>query len=102
MPESRVIAGLTVRGLRRAERMRLALPDSGGVLDRGGGGGLPAPWEVMPGEVILRVTDQSHGTGPAGAEYRAFARSMEKLKTGGGYVDVLRKGVVEAVTVPAA
>ena len=101
-PVSREIAGLTVRELRRAERMRLALPDKGGVLVVQVAETSPLHGKISPGEVILRAREEIMDLDQRVQHIDAFERGMEKLKTGGGYLDVLRKGVVEAVTVPAA
>jgi S1-C subfamily serine protease len=101
MPESRIVAGLTVRGLRRTERMRLALPDSGGVLIEAVAEDSPLHGKVAAGEVILRVTDQAMEPDQRVQNIAVFSQRMEAL-TGGGYVDVLRaKGSVDRLTFSA-
>ena len=98
VPESRVVAGLTVRGLRRAERMRLALPDGGGVLIVAVGENSPLHGRTVPGEVILRATDQIMEPDQRVQNVAVFVQRMEALLQG-GYVDVLRaSGAVERVT----
>ena len=109
VPQSRELAGMKVRSLRRSERLRLArlgLPDGGGVLVEQVAEGSPLVGKVMPGEVILRATDQA-GDGsvvrPADPDQRVqdivvFAERMEALKATGGFIDVLRvQGSVERV-----
>ena len=98
VPESRVIAGMTVRGLRRAESMRLSLPDSGGALIVEVAEDSPLYGKVVPGEVILRATDQVMEPDQRVQNVPVFAQRMEALKNG-GYVDVLRaQGSVDRVT----
>ncbi len=98
VPESREIAGLTVRALRRAERMSRALPDSGGVLVMQVEEDSPLQGKVAPGEVVLRVTDQVLEPDQRVQNIKVFAQRMEMLKSG-GYADVLRvNGTVDRVT----
>ena len=101
-PVSREIAGLTVRELRRAERMRLALPDKGGVFVVQVAETSPLHGKISPGEVILRAREEVMDLDQRVQPIEAFGRGMESLKSRGGYLDVLRKGAVEAVTVPAS
>ena len=101
VPESLVIAGMTVRGLRREERMRLALPDSGGVFIMEVAEDSPLHGKIVPGEVLLRVTDQVMEPDQRVQSIAVFAQRMTVLRDG-GYVDVLRaKGSVDRVTFSA-
>ncbi len=97
-PESRVVAGLTVRGLRRAERMRLSLPDGGGVLIVAVAADSPLLGKVVTGDVILRATEQGMEPDQRVQNIATFATKIEAL-TQGGYLDVLRaRGTVDRVT----
>ena len=91
---------MTVRGLRRAERARLALPERGGVLIEQVGESSPLQGKVAAGEVILRVADGTAEALDTGVqEVAALVARMEECLDGGGYVDVLRaQGLVERVT----
>ncbi len=100
VPESVEVAGLTVRGLRRAERARLVLPERGGVLIERAGEGSALEGKVVAGEVILRVLERTAGELESGVqEVAVLVGRLEKCLVGGGYVDVLRaQGSVERLT----
>jgi serine protease Do len=99
VPESREIAGLTVRGLRRGERVRFALPDRSGVLIVAVAEGSPLHGKVTPGEVILRVTESAMEPAPRVQDVVECAARMEIVKLKGGTLDVLRKaGSIERLT----
>jgi hypothetical protein len=82
--------------------MRLALPDKGGVFVVQVAETSPLHGKISPGEVILRAREEVMDLDQRVQPIEAFGRGMESLKSRGGYLDVLRKGAVEAVTVPAS
>ena len=101
-PESRIIAGVKVRSLRRAERARFAAASSGGLLVEEITKGSFLDGKVNQGEVILLTGGLPAAPGQSDAEADAFAAQMEKLKSEGGYLEVLRPdGSIERVAFPA-
>ena len=99
-PESRVIAGLKLRTLRRAERARPAASSSGGLLVEDVAKGSLLERKVSKGDIILSGTEQPPEPGLSVTEHDAFAARMEILQLKGGYLDILRAdGSTERISI---
>ncbi|MDB6070071.1 MAG: serine protease [Verrucomicrobiales bacterium] len=99
VPTSRVLGGLTVRGLRRAERAGFALPEKGGLLIEAVAEDSPLKGKLLPGEVILRVSEQAQDSGAGVQDMAQFEARMEAIAGQGGFLTVLRaRGGVEVVS----
>ncbi len=106
VPESQDMDGLTVRGLRRVERIRVArlgLPEGGVAVERVGA---QSEWQgrLSPGDTILRIQERNGGRPADAADSKGltvpdFAAQLKSLKaSGGGQIEVLRaQGVVDSL-----
>lgn len=99
VPDSSMVAGMQIRGLRRAERARLVLPERGGALVEAVSSESVLHGKVVPEDVVLRVLETGMQTTPRIMEVSDLIAKMEELKSKGGAVDVLRAtGAVERLT----
>jgi serine protease Do len=109
VPESRQTSGLTVRGLRRVERNRLArlgLPESGGVLIEKVASTSTWQGRLVTGDIILKVlerpTEHPAETAPRALTPALLAERLDALKTKGGSLEVLRaQGTVDRISISA-